>query len=47
MIEEAGGKVVRGDEQAHGADSVSHHKYPHINYETASGAKGTIRVTDK
>jgi RHS repeat-associated protein len=46
MIEEAGGKVVRGEEQAHGPDSVSHHDYPHINYETASGNKGTIRVKE-
>jgi RHS repeat-associated protein len=43
MIEDAGGKVLR-IEEGHGPESVSTHDYPHINYETASGAKGTIRV---
>lgn len=38
-----GPKAVK-DEQAHGPDSVSSHNYPHINYETASGNKGTVRV---
>jgi RHS repeat-associated protein len=46
MIEQAGGEVTRGDEMGHGPDSVSHHNYPHVNYNTASGTKGTIRVTD-
>ena len=55
MIEEAGGKVTRGgsgqeiepgEAGGHGADSVSHHDYPHINYETSSGAKGTVRVKE-
>jgi hypothetical protein len=46
MIEDAGGKVKRID-PAHGPDSVSTHKdYPHINYETASGRKGTVRIKE-
>jgi len=43
MIEESGGKVER-IEEGHGPDSVSHHDYPHINYTTADGAKGTIQI---
>ena len=45
MIEERGGKVIRS-EGAHGADSVSTHNYPHINYETPSGLKATVRVQE-
>jgi hypothetical protein len=45
MIEESGGQVIR-QEGAHGADSISTHNYPHINYETASGAKATVRVQE-
>jgi hypothetical protein len=43
MIKDAGGKVKR-IEGPHGPDSVSTHKYPHINYETASGVSGTVRI---
>ena len=43
LIEESGGKVER-IEEGHGPDSVSHHDYPHINYTTADGAKGTIQI---
>ena len=42
LIEDAGGTVKRVEE--HGADSVSGHKYWHINYDTADGIKGTIRI---
>jgi len=44
MIRDAKGKVLRIDEEGDGADSVSPHKYPHINYETATGVRGTIRI---
>jgi hypothetical protein len=43
MIQDSGGKVIR-DVETHGPDSVSTHQYPHINYETASGVKGAIKV---
>ena len=43
MIEESGGRVER-IEEGHGPDSVSHHDYPHINYTTESGVKGTIQI---
>lgn len=43
MIEESGGTVDR-IEEGHGPDSVSHHDYPHINYHTSDGTKGTIRI---
>lgn len=43
MIEESGGKVER-IEAGHGPDSVSTHDYPHINYTTESGVKGTIQI---
>ena len=45
MIEESGGKVIRQD-AAHGPESVSSHDYPHINYETASGIKATVKVQE-
>jgi hypothetical protein len=45
MIEESGGTVDR-IEEGHGPDSVSHHDYPHINYHTADGTKGTIRIQE-
>ena len=41
LIKEAGGKIVRVHD-AHGGPST--HKYPHINYTTRSGMKGTIRI---
>jgi hypothetical protein len=44
MIEDAGGKVIRGEETGHAPGGNSPHTYPHINYETAQGMKGTIRV---
>ena len=43
MIDENGGKVTR-IEGPHGQDSVSTHDYPHINYETSTGAKATVRI---
>jgi RHS repeat-associated protein len=41
LISEAGGKIKR-IERAH--ESGRGHDFPHINYETASGEKATIRV---
>jgi RHS repeat-associated protein len=43
MIEDAGGKVER-IEGGHAPGGVSPHENPHINYTTASGAKGTIDI---
>jgi hypothetical protein len=43
MIEDAGGKVER-IEEGHAPGGVSPHENPHINYTTASGAKGTIEI---
>jgi hypothetical protein len=45
MIQEGGGKVIRS-EGAHGEGSVSSHNYAHINYETSSGVKATVRVKE-
>lgn len=44
LIEEAGGTVKRVEEHAPGG--VSTHTYPHINYTTKDGTKGTIRITE-
>ena len=41
MIEENGGKVLRVDEPH---ESPNPHQYPHINYETSSGEKATVRI---
>jgi RHS repeat-associated protein len=43
LIEESGGKVER-IEEGHPPGGVSPHENPHINYTTASGAKGTIDI---
>jgi hypothetical protein len=43
MIEESGGRVDR-IEEGHGADSVSPHDYPHINYYTEGNVKATVRI---
>jgi hypothetical protein len=43
MIEDGGGKVER-IEEGHAPGGVSPHENPHINYTTASGAKGTIDI---
>jgi RHS repeat-associated protein len=44
MIKDAGGKVGRIEEEGHAAGGVSTHQNPHINYTTASGAKGTVDI---
>ncbi len=44
LIEDAGGTVTRKDLEGHPEGGVSTHTYPHINYETAEGRKGTIEV---
>lgn len=43
LIESAGGTVLRVE-----SDHLppNPHQYPHINYTTSSGARGTIRVVD-
>jgi len=38
------GAVIDRVEDAHGPDSVSRHNYPHINYHTADGTKGTMEI---
>jgi RHS repeat-associated protein len=43
MIQDAGGRVLR-DVETHPPGGVSTHTYPHINYETANGIKGAIKV---
>ncbi len=43
-IRESGGKITRVETEGHPPGGVSKHTYPHINYETASGAKGTIQI---
>jgi len=42
LIQKAGGKIQRYDLQGHSAPNP--HQYPHINYQTQSGAKGTVQV---
>jgi RHS repeat-associated protein len=54
MIEQGGGKISRGGEGdpnmddgekfGHPEGGVSDHNYPHINYETPSGVKATVKV---
>jgi hypothetical protein len=41
LIEDAGGRIER-IEGPH--EPPNPHQYPHINYETPNGAKGTIRI---
>jgi hypothetical protein len=43
LIEEAGGKIQR-IEGAHLPPNP--HSYPHVNYTTPSGVKGTIRIQE-
>jgi RHS repeat-associated protein len=43
LIRAAGGKIDRVEE-AHPADGVSTHTYPHINYTTADGLKATVQI---
>jgi RHS repeat-associated protein len=43
MIESEGGTVVR-IEAAHPEGGVSTHTFPHINYQTASGNRATVRI---
>jgi RHS repeat-associated protein len=43
LIKESGGRVLR-TEPPH--PSPNPHNYPHINYTTSSGAKGTIRILE-
>jgi hypothetical protein len=43
LIEEGGGTIVRID-PAHPVGGVSTHTYPHINYTTTSGTRGTVRI---
>jgi RHS repeat-associated protein len=45
LINSSGGKVVRV-EGAHPEGGISNHTYPHINYITSSGTKGTIRIEE-
>lgn len=45
LINESKGKVIR-IEGPHSEGGVSPHTYPHINYETANGVKGTIRIQE-
>jgi len=53
MIQQGGGEIQRGgagepmdpgEEFGHDPGGVSDHTYPHINYETPSGVKATVRV---
>ena len=43
LIEQSGGTINRV-EGPHPAGGISDHTYPHINYTTSSGVKGTIRI---
>ncbi len=43
LIQQSGGNVIR-IEGAHNPSNP--HNYPHINYETANGIKGTIRIAE-
>jgi len=43
LIEQSGGTINRV-EGAHPKGGVSNHNYPHINYTTSSGVKGTIKI---
>ena len=45
LIKEAGGTPLRA-EPAHKEGFNSRHRYPHINYTTATGKKGTIRIQE-
>jgi hypothetical protein len=45
LIGQAGGDVVR-IEGAHALGGISPHIYPHINYTTAAGRKGTIQILE-
>jgi len=42
LLKEAGAKVLRIEEHLPGGNSP--HTYPHINYVTSSGLKGTLRI---
>jgi hypothetical protein len=53
MIRESGGTIQRGaagepmepgEQFGHEPGGVSEHTYPHINYETPSGVKATVKV---
>jgi hypothetical protein len=43
MIQSQGGKIIR-IEEPHAAGGVSTHTFPHINYETSTGSRVTIRI---
>ena len=45
LIRESGGKILR-IEEGHPAGGNSPHTYPHINYVTENGKKGTIRIKE-
>jgi hypothetical protein len=45
LIEKAGG-VVNRIEEAHLPGGVSTHTFPHINYTTRGGTRGTVRITE-
>jgi hypothetical protein len=44
MIKDAKGQVTEIEETGHAEGGVTPHTYPHINYTTASGNKGTIKI---
>ncbi|HWW16044.1 MAG TPA: RHS repeat-associated core domain-containing protein [Candidatus Dormibacteraeota bacterium] len=44
MIEDAGGEVRDVERVGHAEGGVTPHTYPHINYTTASGVKGTVAI---
>ncbi len=44
LLSEAGCRIDRRDIAGHAPGGVSTHTYPHFNYVTPTGVKGTIRV---
>jgi len=44
MISDAKGQITSIEETGHAEGGVTPHTYPHINYTTKSGVKGTIKI---
>ena len=45
LIEAGGGELTRPPEQAH--EPPNPHTYPHINYQTSTGERATLRIDDE